>query len=231
MGPFLLGLLPALIGGGLSALSRLAMPKPKPIVVTHENTIDFEKFRADAEAAGFNPVAVMRFGGLSGYMRGSSTESAPPDTRLADAIGAFGMALGSWDPLRAKLAGAELKLLGAQTKYYSSAALGSAAGVSSGAFSTDLDLRTFGFKVGQNPGASNAEDWQQRYGEIGDWVGGVSAAVSDVGWNAQPGSLAWIPFFGATLEGLANNARMAGAAALITERSADPLRITVTDNK
>lgn len=35
-----------------------------------------------------------------------------------------------------------------------------------------------------NPYWSNADQWEERYGEPGDWLGGVAVAASDVVWNA-----------------------------------------------
>lgn len=61
---------PALVGG---LLNRRKQPKPLPTpeeeakTVTHE--VDYEKLRANAEAAGFNPLTALRSGGSAGFTK------------------------------------------------------------------------------------------------------------------------------------------------------------------
>ena len=101
-----------LIGGAISAVGALMAPAPKPSVQT--NSIDLKRLRADAEASGFNPLTIIRGGGLSGY--GRSEMSAAPDMRLSSAFQSFGTAVANWsfDPYGAERSRTELRLMEAQ---------------------------------------------------------------------------------------------------------------------
>ena len=101
-----------LIGGAISAVGALMAPAPKPTVQT--NSIDLKRLRADAEASGFNPLTIIRGGGLSGY--GRSEMSAAPDMRLSSAFQSFGTAVANWsfDPYGAERSRTELRLMEAQ---------------------------------------------------------------------------------------------------------------------
>lgn len=86
-----------LIGGAIGALGQMFAPKPKP-TTTKLNLVEM---RAEAERAGFNPLAVLRSGAAMGF----STGSAPPDMRFSNALGVFGNAVSQWqyDPVGTSL--------------------------------------------------------------------------------------------------------------------------------
>lgn len=117
--PFLAAIAPfaPLIGGAVSAVSSLFRSDKQETTTT--NTIDFVQMRADAEKAGFNPLAVLRAGAAAGY--GTTRTIGPAlsfGDRMADAGSIFGSAVASWsyDPnanarweLEQKLGHAQIK--------------------------------------------------------------------------------------------------------------------------
>lgn len=91
----------ALISAGASLLGGL-FGKSKQET---SNRIDYKQMVKDAEAAGFNPLTALRNGGSAGYMQ-TSHPALSSGAYIADAIGQFGSALASIDPMaeaRAKL--------------------------------------------------------------------------------------------------------------------------------
>lgn len=48
---------------------------------------------------------------------------------------------------------------------------------------TVQELLYGGFKIRPNPKTSNAEEWEIRYAEPGEWVGGIAVMGSDIGYN------------------------------------------------
>lgn len=82
-----------LIGTAVSAIGALMQPKQEPVKVTNE--IDFVKMRANAEAAGINPVAALRAGAASGFT--TSTQSAQAVNPFADMLGVVGAGISNWN--------------------------------------------------------------------------------------------------------------------------------------
>nr|QJB21389.1 MAG: hypothetical protein [Microvirus sp.] len=192
--PFLAALAPfaPIIGGAIGAVGSLLAPKPKAqkqTTVTN-NSIDLMKLRTDAEAAGFNPITIIRGGGLAGY--GSSTTtgtiSAAPETRLSDAFRTFGSGVAAWqyDPYgeakslsQLRLAEAQIADLGRRgAEPNMSLHAPSSQGPNSTAGGGDFTL--WGVEWDGNPNTTNAEDGETRYGEIGELVFGIGAGVADL---------------------------------------------------
>lgn len=179
-----------LIGAGISALGSLFAPKPKPQTVT--NSIDLAKLRADAEANGFNPLTIIRGGGLAGY--GVQNIPAAADTRLSDALMTFGSGLAnfSYDPYGEAKSVAELRLAEAQIKAYGRE------GVSANMFGqTPKASGVSGFKFwggewNPNPNTSDAQDGEARYGELGELLFGLGAMGADAyQLSTFKGDVAW----------------------------------------
>lgn len=166
--PFLAALIPWLpaIGGAVAGIGALMAPKPEPQTVT--SSIDMKRLRSDAEASGFNPLTVIRGGGLAGY--GSQVTSAAPDMRLSRAFEAFGTGLANvqFDPYASAKSQMELRLGEAQIKSFSRA--GSAPGNLS--FLTPKASLTSGGGVKNMPleriGTGRAQE--------------APGAISDMGW-------------------------------------------------
>lgn len=188
--PLLAALAPAFLGGAIAGIGALIAPKPEPTVQT--NSIDLKRLRADAEAAGFNPLTIIRGGGLSGFSR--SEMSAAPDMRLSNAFSAFGGAIAgaSWDPYGAARSKTELRLMEAQIADF--ARRGSApSGMS---FSTpkakvtgdSAILRTTDGRAWTTGPGSPAGDVQQEYGELAGDLYGIERYLVD-GWNRRFGTL------------------------------------------
>lgn len=186
--PFLAALAPfaPLIGGAIGAVGSLLAPKPKP--TTQTNSIDLMKLRSDAEAAGFNPLTIIRGGGLAGY--GTSTMSAAPDMRLSNAFSTFGSGFAQWqyDPYGEQKSLAELSLAKAQIASYAktSAPSGLSFGVpsSKGVQSTGSDGMVFwGNNWGFDPNTSPAQLAEDRYGDIMQAIYGLGVFAADAGKN------------------------------------------------
>nr|QJB21443.1 MAG: hypothetical protein [Microvirus sp.] len=126
--PFLAAIAPfaPLIGGAIGAVGSLLAPKPKAQTQTTtqvvNNSIDLGKLREDAEKNGFNPLTIIRGGGLAGYgsMNTTTTGTIPaaPDTRLSDAMQIFGSGMAQWqyDPYGQQKSQMELRLAEAQIR-------------------------------------------------------------------------------------------------------------------
>lgn len=194
--PFLSAIAPfaPLIGGVVSGLGQLFAPKPKAQTVT--NSIDLKKLRADAEEAGFNPLTIIRGGGLAGY--GSQTIPAGPDMRLSNAFQTFGSALAQWDPFGVERSRLEVATM--ERDLRSLRRVGVSSNLSIGGVPvargvTDATSpRMFGWNIPVDTGFSDAELYEQRWGELGGSVMGVVNLGADLvkasGFNASPG---WAP--------------------------------------
>lgn len=180
--PFLTALAPfaPIIGGAIGAVGSLLAPKPKP--TTQTNSIDLKKLRADAEAAGFNPLTIIRGGGLAGY--GSSTMSAMPDTRIADAFRTFGSGFAQfqYDPYGEQRA--QLEMAEARARIASYAKSSAPSGLSFGTptskgvqSSPDLSFMSLPWKT--DKGTSPAQAIQDRYGDLVEWIYGMGVLGAD----------------------------------------------------
>ena len=193
--PFLAAMAPfaPLIGAGIGALGALLAPKPAPQIIRETSSfsggIDFEQFRIDAEAAGFNPIGAMRAGGLSGYAfgTGSSTTHMPAlaDNRLSNALQIFGSGVSQWtyDPLAARRSEVELKLAEATLQHFSKT--GAPGNMSLGvpgftAPGTVYQASPFGMDPMLVANPNMAADAEDHFGEIGDIIYGVGNWIDSV---------------------------------------------------
>lgn len=161
-----------MIGGSL--LSGIFGSKKKK----ETTTINYSEMAASAEAAGFNPLTVLRNGGSAGF---TTTVSHPGLSAMGDAISAIGGHLGTKlnqkvDPIEAKRQKVDDLLLD-----YQLAALQSQ---KKPAFGGVPQLPTPTTHVQKSPGLSTkrAPDGPNKPGE-GTIVGGDNPTVSTFGWN------------------------------------------------
>ena len=198
--PFLTALAPfaPLIGGAVGAVGSLLRPAPKPQVHTTENRINIKQLRDDAEAAGFNPLTIIRGGGLAGYGSSTSTSPAAPDTRLSDAFMTFGSGVAQfqYDPYAQRRSEAEIRLAEAQIaqwgrtsapgglSFQTPKAVGSQPGYP-GVAEPELliDVRTSPVDIGPNPAWSNAQEVEDRYGDVASWLYGIAVGGADLAWS------------------------------------------------
>lgn len=183
--PFLAAFAP-LIGGAISAVGKLLEPKPPPNVTT--STVDLAKLRADAEAAGFNPLTIIRNGGMGGF-----TTTRGPDMSwnpVGEALGTFGASFANWsyDPVRS---GLENDLLRKQIKSFDLPSQVSTGGsiLSSGGSWADQAKggpRFAGFDVKKSPAWSDAQVNEDRYGDIVDSIGGIFILAADTWETVKP---------------------------------------------
>lgn len=188
------------IGAGITAIGSLMRPAPTEQKIT--NSIDLKKLRSDAEEAGFNPLAIIRGGGLAGY--GTQVIPAGPDTRFSDAFMAFGSGVANFDPHGSYRGAAEMSRMetvigrmgqsGAPSNlsFETPKSFGGAPGV----------LRTAsGAPLVTGPG-SPAQDMETDYGEaVGDvygvwrwfsdvhrrnWRGEIPVSWDATGWRPDP---------------------------------------------
>lgn len=207
MVPFLAALAPfaPLIGGAIGAIGSLLAPKPEPTTTT--STIDLKRLRSDAEAAGFNPLTIIRGGGLAGY--GSQTTSAAPDMRLSNAFMTFGSAVSQWsyDPNAGRRGALEMALMEAQI-----ADFGRRSAPANMSFQTPKavtagdDYTVFGVNWKRSPWFSNAQEIEDRHGDIAGSVYGIATLPADMiytGW-ANGGAAAWNNVLGGIRDYVAN---------------------------
>lgn len=186
--PFLAAAAPfaPLIGGAISAIGNLFAPKPKAQKIT--NSIDLDKLRDDAEAAGFNPLTIIRGGGLAGY--GVQDIPASPDMRLSNAFQAFGSGVAQWqfDPYGEAKSIMELRRMDAEIASYASrgavppnqsfdvpTARGAGAGGKPYTF--------FGLDVQPSPWFSPAEVVEAQHGDVASSVWGMLTIPADIAYN------------------------------------------------
>lgn len=195
--PFLAALAPfaPLIGGVVSGLGALLAPKPEPqteTVVTN-NSIDLKKLRADADAAGFNPLTIIRGGGLAGYgsQQTTSTMSAAPDMRLSNAFQAFGSGIAnfSYDPYAERRFGLESRLMEAQIADYGRRGVGGNMSLKTpkAVGSGGDDYTVFGINLKRSPWFTDAQEIENRHGDLAGSAYGVMSMPADAiftGWKA-----------------------------------------------
>lgn len=88
-----------IIGAGINVLGGLFGKKKQ----TTTSTVDYQQMVASAEAAGFNPLTVLRNGGSAGF----TTTTGPTVSQMPEALGNLGGLLGDalqekLDPIQAK---------------------------------------------------------------------------------------------------------------------------------
>lgn len=198
--PFLAAAAPFLpwISAGLGAVGSIfgAFGASQPKTVRSE--VDFGKMVADAEAAGFNPLTVLRNGGMAGY---AMTHS--PGLNAAEAFGqgltGVGASLGqlSSDILAQQRAATEWKVAEAQianlqadTRMRSQSFnvptyQGSARDSVKGPWEVAkpepvVAIRTGGATWLPDTGWSNTQEFEDRYGDPMSWIYGVGAFGADV---------------------------------------------------
>lgn len=179
--PFLAALAPfaPLIGGAIGAvgsfLSAQEANKPK----TQTGSIDLMRLRADAEAAGFNPLTIIRGGGLAGYA--NTTFSGGGFSPFGEALSTFGSGVAAWqyDPYSQQRQAMEFKLAQAQLDNLnaSTAALGSRNVFGGGVLSSKPKpaspgtvLQFAGVPFDPPPGWSPSSDVTDQLGEPWEWL-------------------------------------------------------------
>lgn len=185
MVPFLAALAPfaPLIGGAIAGIGALFQPKPEPQVVTNE--VDLGKLRKSAQDNGFNPLTVIRNGGMAGF-----TTTRHPNLSwnpIGDALTAFGTGVMnfSYNPKREAL---ENTLLEKQIKSYdlpksgyrTSVSASPTRSTSGGSWNTAATKpRFFGVDWLEDTNFSSAQINEDRYGDFVDSVGGVVILGAD----------------------------------------------------
>jgi len=199
--PILGAILPALGGALLSGIGSAIRGPDKPVETT--NSIDFARMRADAEAAGFNPLTALRMGAAAGY--GSSiTSGGPQFSPLADAFQSFGGAVSSmsFDPystdrfeMERGRYGLEQRMGKSQLDYWARNGASSNMSFSVPSVSGSEKVGGMNFMGEDNwlfaPYMSDAQDVEQRYGEPADWLYFPLVTAADAGYNAAKG-IEWV---------------------------------------
>lgn len=188
-----------LIGTAISAVGSLFAPKPK--ATTTKSSIDLIKLRTDAEAAGFNPLTIIRGGGLAGY--GVSTTSAPADYRVSNAFSIVGQGLAnfSFDPYADKRRELEFALAEAQLRNYAMQekrmTFGSPASSSAGSVTaTGENVTNYtlgGVPIFADTGWSDAEVIEARHGDLAGSIYGFFTTTADTVKNVVMGTKGWYP--------------------------------------
>ena len=174
----------------------IAEAQSKPQTVT--NTVDYKRMVADAEAAGFNPLTALRAGGSAGFavQRHPALLSAPipPTSPIGDflsGIGGVASAFANMQMQRAEydLAQAQIANLNADTRHrnmmFRSPSYAGSAGVrTSGGFEVAqpeplVAARIAGFQIAPDPWWSNAQEIEDRYGDLASWMYGIGVIAAD----------------------------------------------------
>lgn len=186
-------LVSSLVGAGASLLGSIFGRKKKEETV---NRVDYARMVQDAEAAGFNPLTALRNGGAAGF-----SVSTTPGTPLSTAIGQ-GLAAGTqsflanFDPFADQKREAEYNLVQAQianlnasTDAFRSRSFnvpgygagnverrpsGAAGQLAAGRVLLDQS----GAEIKVGPG-SQAEEWEQEYGEVAGELEGFPRYLRD----------------------------------------------------
>lgn len=182
--PFLAAIGPWMpaIGAGISALGSLFAPAPQAQTIT--NSIDLKKLRADAEEAGFNPLTIIRGGGLAGY--GSQHIPAGPDTRLSDAFRTFGSGLANvqLDPIGQARGLAEVKLAELQIRDWGKTGVGSNLSFETPkAVGAGRPYTFFGLETHRSPLFSDAQVAEDRHGDLLGSLWGFLTVPADAIYN------------------------------------------------
>lgn len=189
--PFLMPLIAGLttwapvIGAGISAVGGLmsasARQEAENKPVTTTNTIDLAKLRADAEANGFNPLTVMRNGGLAGY--GTSTTPQFSGTSPAgEFMQGIGGMFGAFSEVRRNeteysLAQAQIQNYNADTKAksmmlrpptYTASRQQVGSGLAAPKNVSPGTYKIWGYDMEMNPKWSSAEDLEAWHGDAAD---------------------------------------------------------------
>lgn len=111
-----MGLFTSILGAVAGPIAGLFKKKEKPQVT--ENRVNYKQMVADAEAAGFNPLTVLRNGGSAGY--GTSVQhpalSSSWGERFADTIATGVSAWANFDPMAEARSNLEYQLVEEQLK-------------------------------------------------------------------------------------------------------------------
>lgn len=192
----------AIIGAGVGLVGKLFGGDDDK---KESSRVDYKQMVRDAEAAGFNPLTVLRAGGAAGYTQTShpALSSFNPLGAAAEAIGTVAM---NYDGEADKRRALEFDLLNAQLENIQTdtkarmrsmevpVRIGSQAVDAGGrpikSASGDLGLPG-GFSVGDisitnpwgvgkvNPDVPDGQHWGDRYGEPGEWLGGLYVMAQD----------------------------------------------------
>ena len=178
------------VGAAASFIGELTKPKPPPQEVV--TTTNLGALRAEAEKHGFNPVTVIRNGGLSGF-----TTVRHPDLEwnpVGDALKSFGnsaMNFGmNFEPFGAQRQSLEMDLLRKQIKSYdlpkssfrSMGTFGTPAVAQKG--TTDVTrIMMGGDWLPVDKGWSDAEVVTTRWGEPAEWLYSPMVIGADV-WSS-----------------------------------------------
>ena len=194
--PFLAALAPfaPLIGGAIGAVGSFlsAQAANKPQTQTQTGSIDLKRLVADAEAAGFNPLTIVRAGGLAGYASTTFATSGGGNSPFGAALQTFGSGVAAWqyDPYSQQRQAMEFKLAQAQLDNLnaSTAALGSrnvyGGGVLSGTGvkppSPGTQLQIAGVTFDPPPGWSPSNDVTEQLGEPVEWLYSIPMTLATV---------------------------------------------------
>lgn len=173
--------------------------------------VNYKQMVRDAEAAGFNPLTVLRAGGAAGYTQTShpALSSYNPLGAVAEAIGTVAMnydgeadrrRAAEYDLLQAQLgniqADTRLKMRSLEVPVRSGSQAVDQTGRPIKSASGDLGLPgsisvgdlsvTNPFGAGSvNPAVPDGQHWGDRYGEPGEWLGGAYVMAQDAAYNLK----------------------------------------------
>lgn len=196
-----------------------------------ENRVNYKQMVRDAEAAGFNPLTVLRNGGAAGYMQTAHPALSSGEV-IGGALSQVGNFLADFDPYadqkkeqEARLVEAQIANLNASTgtmfpprpgkpgsfnvPSWGAANVEQRPSGRAGTLSRDKGVELpasaglpqtptveaptvtnpwpTGSGLPVNPGVPDASAWEERYGEPGDWIGGVGTFLMDMGHWAYQG--------------------------------------------
>lgn len=204
-----MGLFSSILGAVAGPIAGL-FKKDKPQVT--ENRVDYKRMVKDAEAAGFNPLTVLRNGGSAGFstqVHHPALSSGGIGDVLATGINAFA----SYDPMAESRAELEYQLVQEQLKSVQRSNrnemrsfnvpqhTGTSARYSSGGFSGSVPLARSNGSGGTlavtdpwtgsifdpflkvHPGLPDADTGSTRYGEIIEMLGGIGILGGDLAYS------------------------------------------------
>lgn len=201
-----MGLFSSILGAVAGPIAGLFKKKEKPV----ENRINYKQMVKDAEAAGFNPLTVLRNGASAGYT--SQVQHPALSSGFGDVLATGLNAWANYDPMSEKRADLEYQVVQEQLKQlqqkdtrerrsfdapnYS----GTSTRVSSGGFTNSVPVaRTnpggqltvtdpwsgsvFQDYLSVHPGLPDAETGSTRYGEIVEMLGGIGILGGDLAYS------------------------------------------------